>query len=43
MDSLGGFFKTMFQTLKGSGIGQKQIQEITEDVDRISEIIKKVL
>jgi hypothetical protein len=43
MDSLGGFFKTMFQNLKGSGIGQKQIQEITEDVDRISEIIKKVL
>ena len=43
VDNLGSFFKTMFQTLKGAGIGQKQIQEINEDVDRISEIIKKVL
>jgi hypothetical protein len=43
MGNLSNFFKTMMQTLKGTGIGQKQIQEITEDVDRISEIIKKVL
>jgi len=43
MGNLSDFFKTMMQTLKGTGIGQKQIQEINEDVDRISEIIKKVL
>jgi len=43
MGSLTDFFRSAYQTLKSTGMGQKQIQEINEDVDRISEIIKKVL
>lgn len=41
--SLTDFFRSAYNTLKSTGMGQKQIQEINEDVDRISEIIKKVL
>jgi hypothetical protein len=41
--SLTDFFRSAYDTLKSTGMGQKQIQEINEDVDRISEIIKKVL
>ena len=43
MTSLTDFFRSAYDTLKSTGMGQKQIQEINEDVDRISEIIKKVL
>jgi hypothetical protein len=42
-NSLVDFFRSAYNTLKSTGMGEKQIQEINEDVDRISEIIKKVL
>ena len=41
--SLTDFFRTMYQNLKSTGLGQAQIQEIHEDVDRITDIMKKVL
>ena len=41
--SLTDFFRTMYQGLKSTGLGQTQIQEIHEEVDRISDIMKKIL
>lgn len=37
------FFKNMYQSLKSMGVGQNQIKEIHEEVDRISDLMKKIL
>ena len=37
------FFKNMYQSLKSMGVGQNEIKEIHEEVDRISDLMKKIL
>ena len=41
--SLTDFFRSMYQNLKSAGLGQTQLKEIHEDVDRITDIMKKIL
>lgn len=41
--TLTDFFKNMYKSLKSSGLGQKEIGEINEEVNRITDIMKKIL